>query len=43
MDKINEDYQCGFQCKRSTTYLIFCIHKTIKKNGGKMGQYTSNL
>jgi hypothetical protein len=25
------NHQCGFQCKRSTTDQIFCIHQKIEK------------
>jgi hypothetical protein len=36
-EEIIEDHQCGFQCNRSTTDCIFCVHQALeKKNGNKM-------
>jgi hypothetical protein len=29
--KIIGDHQCGFQCSRSTTDKIFCIHQILEK------------
>jgi hypothetical protein len=32
IDKITEEQQCGFQCNRSTTNKIFCIHQILSVN-----------
>jgi hypothetical protein len=31
IDEIIGDHQCGFQCARSTTDQIFCIHQILEK------------
>jgi hypothetical protein len=32
--EITGDHQCGFQCNRSTTVHIFCIHQILEKKMG---------
>jgi hypothetical protein len=34
---------CGFQCNRSVTDQIFCIHLILEKNISIIGQYNSHL
>jgi hypothetical protein len=38
-DEITGDHQCGFWRNRSTTVQIFCIRRTLEKNGSAMKRY----
>jgi hypothetical protein len=41
MLKVIGDHQCGFNCNRSTTDQIFCIHRVLEKSGNTIRQYIS--
>jgi hypothetical protein len=41
IDEIIGDHRCGFKSNRSTTDQIFCIRRTMDKNGSTMRQYIS--
>jgi len=42
-EEIIRDYQCGFQCNRTTTDHILCICQILEKNGNKTKQCISLL